>query len=241
MNQTNLTSFVTVQTDFTMLAYSRSAVGMFSLVTNSLNVIVFLNAKLTDTSYNFMLAKSIANIIYVIFSLLAEVLTYCNRCHSAHTYFAVVYTNIVSFYLMSCLAMFRILLQLTVSTYTFCILSKRGWQTRHVYIWLLVALGLISAVFYIQKPFMYSIAEARENVYFISPTHFSRLPAIKFVSIFQTFFRFFLVGVLLTFINVFNVIKFRRRFKRFGKSFMILNEQRSSEEGNKRKFANFRL
>jgi hypothetical protein len=193
--------------------YFAIATGSLGTVTNLINISVLINPKLKDTSYNYMLAKSIVNFLYLAFSIPYQTVNFCFICPYSITYAANVYNIAIGIYLMPCLAMFSIFLSIILSVYIFSILINRNWFTKWRF-WLSVVIsGIISLVFYISRLFSYDIVFYRPlKGYFSVNSAFSATVAYSALTMTQYAVRIVLGVVVLTALNVVNVIKFRKRF-----------------------------
>ena len=192
-------------------AYFNVAIGVFGTVTNLVNISVLINPKLRDMSYRYMLIKSIIDIVYLILSIPYQVVNICYTCPSLYSISA--YSIVAGIYLMPCLAVFSILIGISLSVYIYSLLANRRWFTIWVF-WLTVVLSAsIAFIFYLSRPFAYDIVyKSSLQGFFLVSSKFGLSQAYQILSIIQYAVRI-LSGVgILTIINIINVVKFRNRF-----------------------------
>lgn len=222
---TNTTTAATVAAastiNFTIIAvYMRLIEFPFGMITNFINICVFLNPKLKDTSYTYMLTISITNFFYQSFLFVSYVFMSIPITQS--TYFVNLYSIVVPQYLTVCLAIFRIIVEITLSLHTYCILINKNWMNRIPSKVLLPIFFLVSLLVYAQLPFTSAIGSSTDQngivTYFQQPTDFGISALAKTIGVINTLLRILLAVLVLTIVNVLNVIEFRKRFnsKRVG-------------------------
>lgn len=187
-----------------------SAVGIF---TNLINISVFMNSKLKDHCYKILLVKSVTNCAYSLFTFLAVFLSFCDDCATKTSYFGVVYTIWMNFFLLSSFAMLRIFLEVLLSVRTLWILNKKKWFGKYKIYIVFVLLAVVSIGINAYKPFKYGFIKLWSGSYILVYTDFgiSRLNTI--FTLCQSVTRAFFASIVLTVINFFNIRKFRRLFK----------------------------
>jgi hypothetical protein len=189
------------------------------VLTNSIDISVFLNSRLKEASYRFMLSTSITNVFYLLLAFPDIYLSDCLDLKSSQTYFAAFFQIAIDTYLTSCLAIFRILVDVTLSLHTFRILINKNWfdqiSNKHV----LVILFATSLLYFAQEPFAYAILEVvngpnnTNHVHLALPNDFGNSLTYKWISILQYSNRIFMAVVVLTIVNVLNVFEFKKRFR----------------------------
>lgn len=207
--------------------YAYLVICTLGVFTNAINVTIFVNARLRDSRYRLMMLKSLSNLVYLLLTALTQLFTYCVNCSTSQLYFSVLFTIAISLYFLSCLAIFRILLEILISLNTLCTLSNRPWFVSISYKMLASSAFLISLVYYAHKPFGYYIASTPAAVshlkhtnitdgvvYFRATTSFGLSSTYTALSMTQQFLRVFLIVFVLTTINVCNVLAFKRWFNR---------------------------
>jgi hypothetical protein len=222
MNQTNLTTVVTRVTipsvGFTWATLSRACLGPFPILTNVVNIAVFLNPKLKDDTYKYLLFKSLANFFYSLFAWLNVIFTNCPTCATPQTYFAGFYSLWFGNFILSPLVLFRAILDNIISLYTFCTLKNLNWFKRlPSYKYIALVSLIISTVLSTYIPFGYGIISVVDNngntKYLYRANDFFNSSLFQTIGISFSSLRYFLAVFLLTFLNVLNAIGFRKRYK----------------------------
>ena len=196
-------------------SYVKLSIHIFGVLTNLVNISVFLNAKLRDTSYRLMMCKSIANLIYLSISIESEILNACYNCSFSYDYFTNFNMIVVAIFGLSSLAVFRILIDLALSVYTLCILVNRPWPGKHTYLFVLLCLLVFSLLYNSHKLFMFTVIQLtyKPGYYFFAYTDFGRSELNQILLVGLTFVRIFISIVCVTAVNLVNVLKFNKRFK----------------------------
>lgn len=214
MNQSNTTTTIApIFVGFTWSGYVRSSLSIVGLILNTINIGVFLSPKLKDTSYKYMLAKSLVNWSYLAFTLATEFISYCVNCDWSPTFMSKFFTIAVGVYFLSVLSLYRTLIDITISVHTYLILINKNWNKQYTYLLVLVGLFIFAAVFNIQKPFTLTIIQIGPNSFMYVFTQYGLSDLNRILLSVQTLFRIFLAVVLLSIINLANLVLFRRRFK----------------------------
>jgi hypothetical protein len=129
---------------------------VFGVFSNALNIAVFLNSRLKDKSFKYMMASSLADLLYLGLASF-DFIEYCDLCPILKTYSTQFYNIIVDSYLTSCLAIFSILVELFLSVERLLILSNKPYCQKISYIKSLFILAVISFVYYTPVLFLYKI------------------------------------------------------------------------------------
>lgn len=217
-NNTISSTILNTPSSYSYLAWDliiKLVVLAIGILTNMVNISVFLNSKLKDIGYKYMLANSSTNLTYLAISF-AGVFTYnCAYCPSSQTYTAGIFSIYFIFYVSSCLALFRILVEIAISVRIYLILINRNFD-RLNYKQILLTLFLISMVYYFQQPFIYDIIELNswrnaQIVYSIRVNQLGNSSLFKNSVLVQFSVRIFLAVILLTTINILTVIAFHRK------------------------------
>ena len=87
------------------------AICIFGFLNNLINIIVFLNSKMKDISFKYLLAISISDLLYL-FSLSYLFISQCVDCPLHNTYFTHLYDFILFHYFAPSLAIFCIFTEL---------------------------------------------------------------------------------------------------------------------------------
>lgn len=213
-NSSVLNSLTTGDVGYGWPNYLALALGSVGIATNLINILVFVNPLLKDPTFRYMLAKSVIILFYFIFLVLNVVLVYCGFCPVTFTYAANVYSIAVGYYLFSSLNIMRLFIEITISLRTYTILNNRMYCTRVSYVFIIGVIVLLGLVYYVQKPFTFRIVYVSQlGVYYVVSSDFGLTRIAQTLSIAQEMIRVLLIVILLTVINVLNLVKFRRRFK----------------------------
>jgi hypothetical protein len=211
------------------------------MLTNLVNISVFLNPKLKEKSYSYMLATSVSNFFYLSLLFVAHMFIFC-LCSVGESYFAAVYVIIIVDYLTSSLAVFRICVEIMLTFHTYCILAykKRIESISHRLI--IVTLFLLSLVYYSPVLFLKNI---NENIHpdgsvTYSPdlNPFGQSLASQVIIVTLQAIRLILENVVLAFMNFLTIIKFRQRFlqrKIVQINFKMASNALSDVNGNQKK------
>lgn len=194
-------------------------ISCLGTASNLINILVFINPKLSDLSYKYMLVKAIINFLHLSCATANQYVNYCFNCSWGYTYAANVYYYIVGQYIISCFAIYRILVENILSVFILSILINRNWIDPFRFRLSLVIIGLISVVYYLQRPFGYYIQPIGTIgnvtlIYKLSATQFVTTRTYQIITIVQSVVRIVLIDVSLTIINLVNVAKFHKRFKK---------------------------
>lgn len=220
MNETNKSFNVEYFIGLKWSAYMGPIISLLGILTNFINICIFLNPKLDETSYRYMLSNSITNLLYLVFIFMATFFVGCLNCLSSQTYFAEFYRIFINDYFTSCLAIFRILIDITLSVRTLRVLKNKKWLENISYKWILIFWFLFSLIFYVPVAFAYAIYSMMSQspiygsiqLFYADVNDFGNSLAYVVISNIETSVRLFLAVVVLSTVNVLNVIEFRRRF-----------------------------
>lgn len=196
-------------------------VCLFGLIANGLNIAVFLNPKMKDPTFKYMLAISISNFFYTGF-LSYGFFIYCDTCSLNKSYGTQVFKILINNYLSSSLAIFSNLNEIYLSIQRFFILTNKTLLQSISYKLVLLIIFIIASLYYINVLFCYDIV-AYEFIYdntivFTSYStalsDYSRSDFGKIMTVTFVFFRIILSTVVLLTINTINLYHFRKRFRK---------------------------
>ena len=197
-------------------------INAFGVITNVLNVIVFLNPKLEDPTFKYMLATSLNDILYLVLTSW-NIFKYCSECPLYSSFITQVYLIYLNDYFTSSLALFNILVDIVISFQRYMILINKSYCLNLSYKWILFILMAISLTYYFPLLFF-------KDILIISNTTMSNTSdefVVKYAAtknklgvsdvgrilpIVMTVGRIFLGVGVLTVINVLNAYEFRKRF-----------------------------
>ena len=192
---------------------------LFGMITNILNIIIFLNSQMKDSSFKYMLAISISDLFYL--SILSyQFIGYCDECSFNRNYLLQIYTFVFDQYLSRCLAIFNILAEIFLSIQRYTVLINRQYLRQTTHKWLIISLFVISLLFYMPLLFFKQIIEIKNSLNFTSDVSGSSLQYNQLgesyigeiIPIILTSIRIFLGTFILTAINILNATELRRRF-----------------------------
>ncbi len=199
-----------------ILQISEQIVCVFGLISNTLSVLLFLKAKLKDSSYKYMLVTSFSDLIYLslIMIFLLGGLLYEN------SYFQQIYSIWIDDYFTSCLAIFSIQIDIVLALQRYLILLNKTCCQKISHNLIMSALFVISLMYYLPVIFFKDVICRSSN-----QTNLTHCEAVRnqlgsslfgnLSVILMSAFRFFLVIIVLTSINILNSYKFKKRFKIF--------------------------
>jgi hypothetical protein len=225
MNQTNL-STTTVATTVSSLPGLRvnyfTVIKLielgFGIISNLINIFVFLSPRLKDTTYIYMLTTSCANFAYQFFHFIFAITDFCQSyCVTYQSYFLALYSLAIYNYFVTCLAFFRTEVDVLLSLHTYCILANRNWLRRISWKWILPLFFVIAVVIYLDKPTSATIVATVNNrtgaiTYSQRSTSLANTDLYDTIAILNTSLRVFLIVFVLTAINAVNVYEFRKRY-----------------------------
>ena len=222
MNATNSTTYDTnyIASSYSGLTWDlwlRVFVAFFGILANLLNIAVLMNRKLKDITYKYMLVNAFANVIYLSLSLSSVFYYYCTICPSSQTYLAGIFSISLTFYVFDSLKLLHVLLEIAISTRIYLILVNNSWFNRISYKLVMFALVLISLVFFLQEPFSYEIVDMGRSlngmeIYEVNANRFGSSVIGLTMVLVQFSVRIFLAVFVLSFVNVLNVVEFRKRY-----------------------------
>lgn len=184
----------------------------FGLITNVLNISVFLSPQLKDISYKMLLIKSLANFFYLLFAFMLEFFFHCIDCPTTFSYSANVYTIGIGFYLNSCLDLFSIQIEIFLLIHVFGMLNNRHFFNSTSCITAIMMFGIVSFAFYIPKPLGYTII-LEENRFVLTRNSFGMSKSFQITNLVQESIRFFLIVFVLSMLSIFDLIMFIKTFK----------------------------
>ena len=102
------------------------AICIFGFITNLINIIIFLNSKMKDISFKYLLAISFSDLLYL-FSLSYLFISQCVDCPLHNTYFTHLYDFIFFHYFAPCLAIFCIFTEIILSLILYSVLKNKTY------------------------------------------------------------------------------------------------------------------
>jgi hypothetical protein len=206
------------------------------IITNLINISVFLNPRVKEPCFKFMLGVSVASFVHVSLLNLYPFIIYCN-CPLSQSYSAAMYMLIVKDYAGPCLATFRIISEICLSFHILCILintSRFKWIASNYFI---VAMVLFAFSYYLPVPLLKTIVEKTLDddgvlkVYSVGPNWAGKTLAGRVITFMCDMVRLFLTIFILTSINVATLIKMWQRYGNRNRVANVSN-MRSSNSNN---------
>ena len=239
MNQSNGSNFTAINNSYTYKwqDYVILSLTGFGSIISLVNVLIFSSRSLQDVRYKYMLFKSASILAYMFLTFIGQIISNYAKTTIFGSFLSAVFTLVVSIYLSSSLAIFRILLEVTLAIHTYSILLKRNsWFNLHAHK-LITVLFLVSLLFYLQKPFGVTILQnPTTNIFVWSFNSFGLSKVYDITSICQASVRIFLVVVVLFVVNCLNVIEIIRWSNGNGRVGVIMDANQIDVRRNSRKF-----
>ena len=195
--------------------------SIFGLVSNIINIIVFMHPKMKDVSFKYLLAISISHLFYCAFSIYSTVL-YCETCLCNKTYSSQFYKLLINYYFTSCLAIFGHLCELFISMHRYLQLKNLKYLDRISVKLNLFILFTFSLLLYLREILAYNILQTKSFIngtlidvtYSLTKTEFGNTSAANIIPIVIALVRIFISTVLITVINIGIVYEFHKRFNK---------------------------
>jgi hypothetical protein len=206
----NLTQTKEIEIDYTWFYFL--SIKTLGLLTNSINIIIFFNKKFKDKAFTYLLYHSISEFFYLLFVSLSVIPICDSFCEDSFlSKFILVYTDS---YFTSCLAIFAISIEITislqryliVSNKRFCGIIKNGPPHKISCFLFILSLLYYSPVLIFCRIKHSTISPGKYQVVEISNVN-------SYFSFFALIFRGLICTLLLTFINFKTLIRFRKRMK----------------------------
>jgi hypothetical protein len=212
---------------------------IFGFVTNLMNIAVLVNPKMKDISFKYLLAISISDLLYLLL-LSYSFIVQCTDCILHNTYFTQFYDLIIFHYIAASLAIFCIFTEIFLSLIRYSVLKNNTYLQSFKYYLVLGFLLIMSFIYYLPLLFFKNISPIKMNnvteIVTLDFTEYSQVKNSIGLSLYgQTTpiilqsIRIFLAVFVLTSINIFNAILFR---KRYSNKIQAL-DQRSNNNNNK--------
>ena len=139
-------------------------VCIFGVIANGLNIAVFLNSKMQDVSFRYMLAISVSDLIYLVLCSYVSFLS-CTDCSFTNNYATAFYSIVIDDYLTSCLGIFALFLDITLSLQRFFILKNKPFCNKLSYKTIIFVLLIIAFLYYMPVLFFKDIVKIQNTNY----------------------------------------------------------------------------
>lgn len=205
-----------------------TALRVIAILTSILNIIVFLNPILKNSTYRLLLISSVNDLVYslmvVVLFLIREpfCIIFCTLSNQYLRYWLYI---IIEDYLTSCLFMMNILIELLQSfKRLFVISNNKNMNTLSVSFYI-IFFFLFSFTFYSPVVFLNKVVFINNtNEYKVEFTKFGTSKFGRLIPFLLSLIRLTLATIVLFLINILTFVRFKKYFKR--KSF--LNEKNST-------------
>lgn len=200
--------------------YIMAASNLFGVIANLINISVFLNPKMKEISFKYMLANAISDVFLLGFNLTPYIFR-CQNCKYTKYYSKHLFKLIVIEYFGRVLTVYTTLSELFLSIKRYSVLKNKPYIQEKNQKVLLVVLLLVSFVYYIPIPLSLEVTpvsylnqsiNVTSQTFVVRSSKFGLTTAGKVIPIVLQVFRFFLGSVVITALNVKNMIEFRKRY-----------------------------
>ena len=191
------------------------------VIFNILNVCVFMNSKMKDISFSYLLAISISDVIYLACNAYLFV-TYCNDCSINKTYLTQIYFLYFHEFMSRSMAIFNILTDICLSIQRYLILINKTDSILNNKNYKFVILGLLifSFLYYLPLTFFKSInkintnsTNTSSNQYSLDLNYIGKSLIGQIILISISILRSFLGSIVLTIIIILSIYEFKKRVK----------------------------
>ena len=249
MNSSNSTSIGSGSSDSSSITwdlYVITCLCTFGVIANLINIAVFLNPKLKDQTYRYMMMNSISELLYLFFNGLSIVFLCGPSCDANYNSLLGQIFSIYLFgFLPGALVIFNILIEIYLSFQRLMILSNRSFLKKVPVLLVLFVLFTISFIYNIPNLISQRIAAVPTSApgvytYMAMTTDFGYSNLASVLKQIMKYLRIFLtLGVLLV-LNILTAYKSRQHFMKKSQMKNAFNSsnKRSSKLG-KRKNSNF--
>ena len=198
---------------------------IFGVISNSVNIFVFMNHKMKDPSFKYMLAISISNVFYL--GINSYWFTfYCQGFHLNKYYLTQIYSLYFSEYFERCCALFSLIVEIFLSYERYMVLLNRMNYRNETHNYVLFILLMIALVYYMPLLIFKEIKNFETNstvmdnsqasYYHLERTEIGSNSIGKILPIILTSLRLFLNICVLTTFNLLNLYEFRKRYSKIG-------------------------
>lgn len=200
---------------------------LIAVTTSILNIIVFLNPVLKDSTYRLLLITSIIELIY---SFLLAMYYFIQEpfciflCTSGNQFIRCLLIILVENYLTSCLFVMNILIELWQSLKRLFLISNKKSVEKITVPIAMIIICFVSCIFYAPVMFLKKIVYSNETQHYkLENTEFGKTDFGRLIPFILSIIRLQLATTILIFLNIFTFFRFKKYFMR--KS--ILNDRSS--------------
>ncbi len=199
------------------------AICVFGFLTNLTNIAVLLNPKMKDISFKYILATCLSDLLYLALEGYSFI-ELCSDCPLYNSYFTQVYIIFIDNYFTSCLAIFSIFTDITLSLIRYSVLKNKVFLKSISYYLVIGFLFVLALIYYTPVLFFKHIIPIQQhnNNNNLTITLIDKYSAVKnqlglslygkITPIILSTIRIILAMFVLTGINIMNAFEFRKRF-----------------------------
>lgn len=211
-----------IKTSLVIRLFILPNVCILGVVANAFNILCFSNKKMKDLSFKYMLVISISDMFYLALCSYGYIVL-CKDCPLYELYFNKLYEIYIEDYFTSCLALFRILADIMLSMQRTFVLLNRPFCSKISYKVILGSLFLASLGYYSPVLFFKKIiaetgclanSSVNTMIYKIASNEIGSSYYAKVTSATLAVIRIILGVLILSIINIMNVIIFKNRSKK---------------------------
>ena len=188
----------------------------FGILTNALNIFVFVNARLKEQIFKYMLTMSIIDLFYCILAI-TESFVLCHSCSFYNTIYRQICFIYILQYFQSCLAIMNIFIELIISMERYMIVRNSKYLHSISAKIVLSTLCFISLCYYLPVLYVLDIRlESESDVYSTSNTEFGNTRSGMVIMLLLQLVRILLTILFLPILSVLTVVMMRRNFNKRG-------------------------
>lgn len=195
-------------------------ITLFGMITNIINVIVLNKIKTKNNLFKYMLVMSGSDLLYQFLAMFCFI-EFCTDCSLNKSYLTQLFIISIDDYLTSCLAFFRILLEISISIERYLVVLNKKCFIKFSFNSVIVISMSISLLYYLPVIFVKEITQLKElnetensfnGEYSLQKNNFGSTIFGKLIPIILTSIRLFSGTFLLIGINLFIMRECNKRF-----------------------------
>ena len=195
------------------------AICLFSLITNTINIIVFYSIKSRNFTYKCMLYNSIADQLYLVIVFFVFIIRCGQFCEIKNSYFAMFYAHYIYMYVANSISLFCILIEISILIYRYNYLTNKIVSKKINKNVLFLCLLILCFVYHLPQLTTFEIKQvnltrhsnsSRESVYFReNVTQFKSVLTRNLLAI-QTGTRLILILIMIYFLQRLSCLLFKK-------------------------------
>ncbi len=193
--------------------------SILGFITNALNIAVFLNSKMKDITFKYMLVISISNFFYCVF-MSSIMILFCDRCSLNQTYIVQYFRIIVYYYLSYSTHFFVSLCEIFVSSHRYLIIRYTTISKKFSDLSVIILLFLFSFLIHLNEIFSYKFVQTNyysnltlNSVFTTERNEFGLSTFGRIIFSVQAAIKLLISNVLLIAINIGIIYEFNKRIK----------------------------